>query len=139
VITAYAAGGWPPMSDMFFWLGTTGGLGVLILLAITAVAVVVFFARDPRGEGAWPRLIAPALAAVLLGGMIVLAVQHYGLLLGVTTGSPAAWALPGSYAAVAAGGLAWGMVLRLRRPRVYAAIGLGAYAATAQHTPAGNR
>jgi amino acid transporter len=73
-IVTYAAGRWPPMSDMFFWLGTTGGFGVLVLLAVTAVAVVVFFARDPRGEGAWPRLIAPVLAAVLLGGMIVLAV-----------------------------------------------------------------
>ena len=139
VITAYAAGRWPPMSDMFFWLGTTGGLGVLILLAVTSVAVVVFFARDPRGEAAWPRLIAPALAAVALTGMIVLAVQHYALLLGVTSGSPAAWALPGSYAAVAIAGLVWGLILRTRRPGVYAAIGLGAYAVTARHDTASQR
>jgi amino acid transporter len=139
VIVAYAAGQWPPMSDMFFWLGTTGGLGILALLAVTAVAVVVFFARDARGEPAWPRLIAPALAAVLLGGMIVLAVQHYATLLGVVAGSPAAWALPGSYAAVAVTGLAWGLILKARRPSVYAAIGLGAYAATAQRDRAGQR
>jgi hypothetical protein len=81
----------------------------------------------------------PALAAVLLGGMIVLAVQHYGLLLGVTAGSPAAWALPGSYAGVAAGGLAWGLILKVRRSHVYAAIGLGAYAATARHDTAGDQ
>lgn len=139
VILGYALAGLSPMTQLFFWLGTTGGLGILLLLAVTAVAVIVFFARDARGEHPWPRLVAPAVAAVLLSGMIVLAVQHYGLLLGVTAGSPAAWALPGSYAAIAGIGLAWGLILKVRRPRVYAAIGLGAYAATAQLTPAGNR
>ena len=71
---------WPgqdPMTRLFFWLGTTGGLGIIVLLAATAVAVIVFFARDPRGENAWRRLIAPALAAVLLAGIVVLAIQHY--------------------------------------------------------------
>ena len=31
-------------------LGTTGGFGILVLLALTAVAVVAFFARDHRGR-----------------------------------------------------------------------------------------
>jgi len=33
-------------------------------------------------------------------------------------------------------GLAWGLVLRARRPQVYAAIGLGAHAVTGQTAPA---
>jgi len=107
-----------------------------VLLAVTSVAVIAFFARDPRGENAWRRLIAPALAAVLLGVIVVLAVLHYATLLGVPSGSPAAWALPSSYAAVAAGGLGWALVLRARRPTVYATIGLGAHAITGQHAPA---
>ena len=45
-------------------------------------------------------------------------------------GDPATWALPASYAAVAVIGLGWGLVLKIRRPRVYAAIGLGAHAVT---------
>jgi amino acid transporter len=61
-IIIYAAGDWPPMTDLFFWLGTTGGFGILVLLATTAVAVIAFFARDPRGESAWSRLIAPRAA-----------------------------------------------------------------------------
>jgi amino acid transporter len=136
VIVAYAIGGWTPMTDLFFWLGTTGGFGVLILLALTAVAVIAFFARDPRGENAWTRLIAPALAAVLLAGIVVLAVLHYGTLLGVPAGATAAWALPASYAVIAAIGLAWGLILKARRPQTYAAIGLGAHAVTGQLTPA---
>jgi hypothetical protein len=117
-------------------LGTTGGFGILILLALTAIAVIAFFARDPRGETAWARLIAPALAAVLLAGIVVLAVLHYGTLLGVPAGATAAWALPASYAAVAAIGLGWGLVLKIRRPQTYAAIGLGAHAVTGQLAPA---
>jgi amino acid transporter len=139
VIVAYALAGLQPMTQLFFWLGTTGGFGIMILLALTALAVIVFFARDPRGETPWPRLIAPALAAILLAGIVVLAVQHYATLLGVPAGATAAWALPGSYAVVAAAGLAWGLILKTRRPQVYAAIGLGAHAVTGQLTPSRER
>ena len=83
VITGYALTGQDPMTRLFFWLGTSGGFGILVLLALTSVAIVAFFARDPRGENVWRRLIAPAVAAVLLGGIVVLAVLHYATLLGV--------------------------------------------------------
>src|ERR1019366_8152392 len=126
VIAGYALTGQNPMERLFFLLGTTGGYGILILLAVTAVAIVAFFARDPRGENAWRRLIAPALAATL----------HYAALLGVPAGAPAAWVLPASYGGVAVIGLAWGLMLKIRRPQVYAAIGLGAHAATGQLAPA---
>jgi amino acid transporter len=135
VIAAYAAGGLPPMADLFFWLGTTGGLGIILLLAATSAAVIAFFGRDPHGENIWRRLIAPALAAVLLSGIAVLAIGHYAILLGVGPGAVAAWALPAAYAAVAAAGLGWALVLKTRRPQVYATIGLGAHAVTAQPTP----
>jgi amino acid transporter len=136
-ILAYAAGGWPPMTNLFFWLGTTGGFGIIILLALTAVAVIAFFARDPRGESAWRRLIAPALAAAALAGIVVLAAAHYDTLLGVPAGAWAAWALPASYAVIAVIGLGWGLMLRFWRRHVYAAIGLGAHSLTGQLTRAG--
>jgi len=134
-IAVTALAGISPMNGLFFGLGTTGGFGILLLLAVTAVAVIAFFARDPRGETAWRRLAAPALAAVLLAVIVVLAILHYGTLLGVAPGSPAAWALPASYAAVAAAGIVWGLVLRSRRPRVYQVIGLGAVAAASRVVP----
>jgi amino acid transporter len=136
VIVVYADGGWDPMTRLFFWLGTTGGFGILVLLALTAIAVIAFFARDARGENAWRRLIAPALAAVALGGIVVLAVEHYATLLGIPAGSAAAWALPACYAVAAVAGLGWALILKARRPQVYAAIGLGAHAVTGQRTPA---
>ena len=134
-IAVTALAGISPMNGLFFGLGTTGGFGILLLLAATAIAVIAFFARDPRGETTWRRLAAPALAAVLLTVIVVLAVMHYGTLLGVAPGSPAAWALPASYAAVAAIGITWGLVLRSRRPSVYQVIGLGADAAARRVMP----
>src|SRR6266568_1642401 len=136
VIVVYAAGGWDPMTHLFFWLGTTGGFGIIILLALTSVAVIAFFGRHPHGESAWRRLIAPALAAVLLAGIVVLALAHYDTLLGVPAGATTAWTLPASYAVVAVIGLGWGLVLKIWRPQTYTAIGLGAHAVTGQLTPA---
>ena len=52
VICAFAAAGWSPMTGLFFGGGTTGGFGILLLLAVTSVAVIAFFARNPRGESA---------------------------------------------------------------------------------------
>lgn len=132
VIVFYAATGLDPMSRLFFWLGTTGGLGILALLALTSVAVVAFFARQSRGETIWRRLVAPLLATVLLTGIVVLAVGHYATLLGVPSSSLAAWALPASYGVAAAVGMGWGLVLWKRRPDLYAAVGLGADAVTAR-------
>ncbi|HEY5989507.1 MAG TPA: hypothetical protein VIV12_24485 [Streptosporangiaceae bacterium] len=135
VITAYAVAGWDPMTRLFFWLGAMGGLGIVVLLAVTAVAVIVFFGRDPRGESTWARLTAPSLAAALLGGVAALAVAHYHTLLGVPPGAVAAWALPAAYAALAVIGVAWGLALKARRPQTYATIGLGPSAVLAPHTP----
>ena len=67
--------------------------------------------------------------------IVVLAVLHYATLLGVGPGDPAAWALPATYAVVAVAGVGWGVILRVRRPQVYAAIGLGAHAAASQYLP----
>jgi amino acid transporter len=130
VIVLYAATGQDPMSRLFFWLGTTGGFGILLLLTLTSVAVIVFFVRNPESiENIWQRLIAPALAAVALGVIVVLAVRNYATLLGVPRSDAASWALPASYAVVAAIGLGWGLLLRTRRPDLYAAIGDGPHAA----------
>ena len=135
VIVAYAASGQDPMTRMFFWLGTTGGFGILLLLALTAVAVVAFFGRDPRGENAWRRAGRARAGRRRAGRHRGARRAHYHTLLGVPPGDPAAWALPASYALIAVTGLAWALVLRARRPQVYARIGLGAHAVTGQLTP----
>ena len=94
VIAVFAAAGWSPMNGLFFGGSTEGGLGVMILLAITSLSVIRYLGRHHDGVSLWTRLIAPALSAVLLTGAVVLAVMHYGTLLGTSTGNPATWILP---------------------------------------------
>ena len=113
VIVVYALAGWDPMVQLFFWLGTSGAFGVLCLLATTSIAVITFFARDPRGEN--------ALLAMVWAGL-----ANYATLLGVAPGSTEAWALPAAFAVPGALGVGYGIWLRSARPSVYRGIGLGA-------------
>ena len=108
VIMVYAAAGWDPMITLFFWLGTTGGLGVLFLLVATSVAAVVFFARAGTAEPWWRRAGAPALSAAVLGTFAVLVVRNYHTLLGVPAGSAAAVLFPLAYLGFALLGAAVG-------------------------------
>jgi amino acid transporter len=132
VIVVYAVAGWDPLVRLFFYAGTAGGLGVLFLITATSAAVVRFFARHRHGETVWRRAVAPTVATVALVVVVVLAVYNLGGLLGVPAGHPLAWAIPLAYLVAAVAGVGWGLVLRSRRPAVYATIGLGAKAATAR-------
>ncbi|WP_130509681.1 GPP34 family phosphoprotein [Krasilnikovia cinnamomea] len=61
-IAVYVFNGWDPFIRMFFWLPVLGGIGVLILMTVTSIAVFVYFAgtghRDGVGTGRG--LLAPA-------------------------------------------------------------------------------
>jgi hypothetical protein len=100
------------MNGLFFGGGAEGGFGVMVLLTITSAAVIGYFRRERGTENVWVRLVAPALSGVLLAGTVVLAVLHYGTLLGTAPGNPAAWLLPSAYGAAAAAGLCWGLYPR---------------------------
>lgn len=130
VIVLYAIAGWDPVVQLFYWAGTSGGLGVLLLVAVTSIAVVVFFARQPSQETAWRRVVAPVAATAALLIIVTLALMNIATLLGVEPDHPLRWIVPTIYLVAAAIGVLWGLVLRGRRPEVYAAIGLGAASAT---------
>lgn len=130
VILLYTVNGWDPVVQLFFWGGTTGGFGVLLLIATTAVAVIAYFVRH-GGETLWRRAIAPGLATIALVVIIWLAVSNFANLLGVAPDSNLRWALPAVYPVAAALGAAWALLLRTNRPDTYARIGLGAASAAA--------
>lgn len=135
VIVLYAVMGWDPLVKLFFWLGTSGGFGILLLVAATSLAVIGFFARQPSGESAWHRILAPGTACVVLVVMVYLALRNYATLLGVAPGHPATRWLPLTFLFAAVAGLIWALSLRGLKPEVYAGIGLGADAVTGRDTP----
>ncbi|MFF5173078.1 APC family permease [Micromonospora sp. NPDC000089] len=135
VIVLYAVAGWDPLVKLFFWGGTGGGFGVLLLIAATSVAVIAFFARSGVAESAWRRLVAPGIAAVALFVIIVVAVANFATLLGVAPDSPLRWIIPAVYPVAAVLGALWGLALRGNKPEVYARIGRGAESAATPVAP----
>ena len=131
VILVYALAGWDPLVTLFYRGGTSGGLGVLLLIAATSIAVVVYFVRHPSGERVWRRRIAPIAAILTLGVVVALALDNVDVLLGVPADHALVWAVPVAFAVAAALGFGWGLILRTAQPQVYAGIGLGAKAALA--------
>jgi amino acid transporter len=129
VIITYAAAGWDPLVRLFFWGGTVGGLGILVLIAATSIAVIVFLARYGPAESAWRRVVAPVLSAAAIAFVLWLALANFATLLGVDESSPLRWGIPIAYLAIAVLGMAWGLVLRAVRPQQYAAIGSGSVSA----------
>jgi amino acid transporter len=134
VIVLFAVQGWDPMLNLFFWLGTSGGVGVLFLVFATSLSVIFYFLKDARGEGAWSRLIAPILSSVALAYIIWLVIDNFGGLLGFQPGqeNAAVWAFPAAYGAVAVIGVIWALILRATSRQDYDSIGLGARASTAR-------
>jgi amino acid transporter len=126
VIVLYAVAGWDPLVQLFFWGGTGGGLGVLMLITVTGVAVLGYFARNPHGEDVWHRIAAPLISSVLLLVITYLALTNVATLFGVEPGSAPTWVVPLAYVVVALLGVVWALVLRTSRPAVYQGIGLGA-------------
>ncbi|GAA3062698.1 APC family permease [Pseudonocardia yunnanensis] len=126
VIALYAAAGWDPLIQLFFWGGTGGSIGVLLLITLTSIAIIGYFARHPNGEDAWHRIGAPIIGSALLLIMTYLALTNIATLFGVQPGSEPTWVVPLTFGAVALAGMGWALVLRGRRPKLYFDIGLGA-------------
>ncbi|WP_022919254.1 APC family permease [Ruania albidiflava] len=126
VIAGYALGGLDPLVELFFYAGTAGGLGVLMLITTTAIAIVVYFTRNPHGENRWRSRVAPVLATCLLLLVCTAGIVNMPELLGTPAGSVLPWVVPGVYLVAALAGVAWGRELAVRQPEVYSRIGLGA-------------
>src|SRR5262249_54635503 len=88
--------------------------------------VVGFFRKRSAEENVWQRAIAPALATLVLGALVVLLVVNFDSLLGTDPNSPLRWLFPALVLAAAVVGVIWGAVIRNRRPDVYDGIGRSA-------------
>ncbi|GAA1844642.1 APC family permease [Asanoa iriomotensis] len=132
VIATYALVGWHPMENMFARITTFGGLGVLILMAATSLAVIGFFRRNTLDESWWHRVGGPLVAGIFLCALTIITVVNFGSLLDAPASSPLAWGFPLAYGITAVLGLVWALLLRRSRPDIYARIGLGVETSLAQ-------
>lgn len=117
-----------PVVTLFAWLTTTGALGLVLLMVVVSVAVIGFFRTRRDAVGVWQRLVAPGLATVALGVVLVLIVANFNVLLtSDPTAQPtvATFVLPAMLAVSGLAGIGWGLALRRRRPALYRRIGHG--------------
>jgi amino acid transporter len=127
-IAVYVVAGWDPFTTMFFWLTVLGGVGVLFLMTATSIAVTAYFSRRVNRDdvGIGRGIVAPALATLALGAVVIVTLAQFAVLLGVDATDPVRWMLPAVYGVAALAGILWALILRTRRPDVYAQIGQGA-------------
>jgi amino acid transporter len=104
----------------FAVLTGVGGYCLLLLLILTSLSVLMYFARDAKGENFWRTKLAPAISFLILSFVGGLATVSMKILTGNVT-------VAGILIAVVFGTLAIGVLyaqhLKRAKPEVYLAIG----------------
>jgi len=85
IVLGFAVAGADPVLQLFAWFSNLATLCLILLMAMTSLAVIVFFRRAaaPR-EGRCSRLILPAVSGLALAAVWVLAVLHFDVLTGAS-------------------------------------------------------
>lgn len=112
-----------PVLTMFTWLTNTGAFGLILLMAIVALAVVMFFVKDARGVGIFTRLIAPAIAGIALTTVFILVLVNFPVLMDMPQGDFLTYLLPLLVILGGVIGIIVGEVFRRRDPDRYRGIG----------------
>ena len=81
LLVAFMLTGADPFGVLFMWMVGLGTLGVLILQASGAAAVIMYLRQHASQESLWSRIIAPLLGGILLTIAVVLAVMNFGVLI----------------------------------------------------------
>jgi amino acid transporter len=127
VVVLFALSHADPILKLFTWFSGMSAVGVILLMTGTSAGVIGFFRkRRQLDENAWQRAIAPALATIALGALVVLLIVNFDSLLGSDPSSPLRWIFPAIVLAAAVVGVIWGAFLRRNRPDVYEGIGRAA-------------
>ncbi|MEV3993260.1 APC family permease [Streptomyces sp. NPDC049837] len=118
VVLAFALAGADPYTQLLLWVNTPGGIGLMALQLLAAIAIPCYFRRVPHDEGVVRTLIAPVTAAVLLAAAIGLVVSKIDLFTGAS--ATVNTVLVAVVPAVFLLGLLLAARLRRSRPEVYA-------------------
>jgi amino acid transporter len=98
-----------------------GAMSLMVLMLFTSIAVIVHFRRPGNEASAWSGLIAPGLATLGLGVVIILSIAKFNLLLGTPTGLSVLFLLV--ILAVFVAGIIVANYLKKSRPDIYERIG----------------
>ncbi|OHU18840.1 amino acid transporter [Mycobacteroides franklinii] len=116
---AVGAAGWDPITQTYMWCTGASTLGLVALMAMTSLAVIVFFRNVEGGPSRWHTAIAPGLSFVGLTAVLLLVIKNFPLLVGSTT---TALVLGGLVAAIFISGALVAERVRRTRPEKYRAL-----------------
>ena len=112
VVAVFAVAGSDPVLQLFTWMSGLATVSILLLMVLTSVAVLAFFARSRVDRRAWHTRVAPALGTLGLLGVVGLVLANFTTLIS----GDAVLAIV--LLAVIAAAFALGVVVALvRRPR----------------------
>ncbi|SDO50898.1 Amino acid transporter [Microbacterium sp. ru370.1] len=115
----FALAGLDPILNLVPAMLGFGTLSVIVLQALAALSIVVFFRR--RGDRRWwSTVIAPGIGFVALSIIVVLAVVNFDIVAG--SDEPAIRLMPLLLVAAVIGGIGYAAFLRRRKPAVYAGL-----------------
>lgn len=123
VVAGFAVAGRHPVFDLFTWLGVIASIGVIWIMIMVSTAVLHFFRTRSGMANRWQRMIAPALATLLLYGILLLIIANVDRLLGAERDSGLSWILPGVLVLAMVVGHVRAAVMRRREPAAYAKVG----------------
>jgi predicted membrane protein len=110
-----------PLTQLAAIASAPASIGIVLVQLLTALAVIGFFFKDPKGASVWQRLISPALSAVALFGILWLMVGNIALL----SGGQSVWidvAIPLIVIAAGAIGLLYAWWLKSNKPTVFSGL-----------------
>ena len=126
LIAVFAAFQLDPVLQVFTWFAGVATLAIAILMAVTSVAVIVYFVKSRKDRRAWNTVIAPALGFVGLVLSAVLIVAYFPIMVGdvdaegVPVFGGVSWFLLALVVVFPLLGYAQAAWIRTRRPAAYA-------------------
>ncbi|WP_396641516.1 APC family permease [Microbacterium sp.] len=86
LIGVFAALNLDPVLQVFTWFAGVATLAIAILMAITSMAVIVYFAKTRKDRRPWNTIIAPALGLLGLLASAVLIAAYFPIMVGDVDG-----------------------------------------------------
>ena len=81
VVAVFAVAGSDPVLQLFTWMSGLATVSILLLMVLTSVAVLAFFARSRVDRRSWHTRVAPALGTVGLLGVVGLVLANFTTLI----------------------------------------------------------
>ncbi|MFN3949411.1 APC family permease [Microbacterium sp.] len=126
LLAVFAVLGLDPLLQVFTWFSGVATVAIVALMAVTSIAVIVYFARNRADRRAWNTVVAPALGFAGLAACAVVIVAYFPVMVGDVDadGAPVfgavTWSLLALAVVVPAFGYVQGAWIRRRRPAAYA-------------------